>query len=94
MILPAICEIFSHTCCMYEASREQLNPQNIIMINWLNAINDDEGGLTEFVIAGNEYLAEETASRIRFAHVLLVNNPNHDKGHGNLCRMSFYASIH
>ena len=38
-----------------------------------NAINDDVGGITEFVIAGNEYLASENAIRIRFAHALLVN---------------------
>ena len=79
--------------CAYEECSQTVWPTKYNYDKLAKCYNNDDGEIIEVVIAGNEYLTVESY-RSRFTHAPLVNNPNHDKGHGNLCRMSFYASIY
>ena len=80
--------------CAYEECSRTVWPTKYNYDKLAKCHNNDGGGFLPnlSLLAMNTW--RRRADRIRFAHVLLVNNPNHDNGHGNLCRMSFYASIY
>ena len=110
------CEMFSHTCHMYEISRVQLNSPDAkwgqtytqvyrrlfadsqahewnhayVMIDWLNAMNNDGGGFDWICHCWQWIMTVEGWPKSFYARTP-SEKLNHDKSHGESCRKPCWA---